>query len=687
MSDSARLGRYILKRKIATGGMAEIWLAEQAGPAGFAKEIVIKRILPHLADDQKFVEMFLDEARLAAAFSHPNIAQIFDLGEADGSYYIAMEYIDGFDLEGIVERAIDTGHLIPVEVAARLIADAAQGLDYAHSFVDKDGKPMGLVHRDISPQNILVSKDGVAKVVDFGVAKARNKSNKTQTGAVKGKLSYMSPEQITASKDLDGRSDIFALGIVLYELVTTQRPFGHESELLAVSAILNDAVRIPDRLTANVPGELEQIILKALDKDRDRRFQEAAEMQSALESFLARRGTLLTQRDISAYLKDLFSDDPSGGIPGKLAGPVSPFLGGDTMSPITSAPTMATELPEAGLARNTEPQSIYAGQTVASPPTDRAPTPAPAPPPTAGPTTNPMAGTQTTPMAGHMSGSAPPAAQPQIQSGNVAAVASGAARSVSGAFTDSVPAVGGKKTRAGLVIGMIVVLVLIAAVAFAFLQVLGGGDETDTADAGEVASQSPDTEIVAPVVDTGVAQQGVDTGLTQQGVGQQGVGQQGVGQQGVGQQGVGQQGVDAGVVVASPDTGTMVASPDAGSSTTGPYHPAGSPDDKVDEEDAGGDEGSEDNDEASGDDEASDDEDESGDDEPSGDDGSIRITVTAPGRHSIYIDGERVGRLPGRNSFDVSAGRHRVRVVNDRSGEEQTQTVNVRAGRSASVRF
>lgn len=312
-----RLGRYRLERKIAMGGMAEIWLAKQDGPAGFEKELVIKRILPHLADDEKFVGMFLDEARLAAQLTHPNIAQIFDLGEIDGSYFIAMEFIDGYDLSDIVERAVELGRAVPPAIAARIIVDACQALDYAHNFTGKDGVAIQLVHRDVSPQNILVARSGVVKLVDFGVAKAATSQHKTQTGAVKGKLSYMSPEQISG-KPLDGRSDLFALGIVLYELVTAQRPFGHASELLAVTAILNEQPPSPRMLVQGVPHELENVIFGALEKDRDKRIPSARDMQLALEAVLRDSGALLSARDIGDYITDLFSDAPTH-MPGQLA--------------------------------------------------------------------------------------------------------------------------------------------------------------------------------------------------------------------------------------------------------------------------------------------------------------------------------------------------------------------------------
>ncbi len=313
MNDNMQLGRYRLERQIASGGMAEIWLAKQDGPAGFQKDVVVKRIRPHLASDEKFVEMFLDEARLAAQLDHPNIVQIFDLGHVGSNYFIAMEYVDGWDVEAIIDRSVELRRHLHPAICARIISDACTGLGYAHEFKDRDGNPAGLVHRDISPQNIRVARSGLVKVMDFGIAKAATSSHKTQTGAVKGKLSYMSPEQIMA-QDLDARSDVFALGIVLYELLVGQRPFGHESELLAITAIMNQQPRSLSDIAPNIPDELEQIVLRSLAKERDQRFHSAAELQLALEQYLRSEGLLLTQRDISEYLADLFSATPSGRI-------------------------------------------------------------------------------------------------------------------------------------------------------------------------------------------------------------------------------------------------------------------------------------------------------------------------------------------------------------------------------------
>ncbi len=310
MDASNRLGKYELESKIAVGGMAEIWLAKQVGPAGFAKTQVIKRILPNLAQDAKFVEMFLDEARIAANLEHPNIVRISDLGEADGSYYIAMEYIDGPDLDYVIERATQLDVLVSQTVAARIVADMLAGLDYAHHFQDSQGELLNLVHRDISPHNVLISANGVVKVCDFGVAKAATSRHKTQAGAVKGKFAYMSPEQI-AAQPLDGRSDVFAAGIVLYELTTNQRPFGDEGELLAVTAILTQQPTDPREFVADFPADLEEIIMRALAKNRDERYADAREMQEALERFIQSQGQIVGAREVAEYIQDLFSARPS----------------------------------------------------------------------------------------------------------------------------------------------------------------------------------------------------------------------------------------------------------------------------------------------------------------------------------------------------------------------------------------
>ena len=214
MSEPAgiKFGHFTLGKRLARGGMAEVFLARQRGPEGFDRKVAVKRILPHLAETADFVRMFLSEARLAARLSHPNIVHIYELGQVGGDYFIAMEYVDGVHAGQLIEHA-RTEPIWP-ELIARIGADAAGALAYAHRLTDADGRPLQLVHRDVSPQNIMVSSDGIVKLVDFGIAKAASKAEETRPGVVKGKYAYMSPEQ-TVGRALDGRSDVFSLGVVL----------------------------------------------------------------------------------------------------------------------------------------------------------------------------------------------------------------------------------------------------------------------------------------------------------------------------------------------------------------------------------------------------------------------------------------------------------------------------------------
>jgi serine/threonine protein kinase len=244
-------GNYQLVKKLATGGMAEVWLAKQTGIEGFNRHVVVKRILPHLAEDPEFVHMFLNEAKIASRFNHPNIAQIYDLGEHGEQYFIAMEFIHGEDLGRVMRRAWSTGQWIARHISLRIVADSCQGLYYAHTRLDERGQPLRVVHRDISPQNILISFDGAVKVVDFGIAKASDQVSNTKSGAIKGKFAYMAPEQ-AAGKPLDARSDIFALGLVLYELITGVRPLKRDSELAdRKSTRLNSSHRYISRMPSS----------------------------------------------------------------------------------------------------------------------------------------------------------------------------------------------------------------------------------------------------------------------------------------------------------------------------------------------------------------------------------------------------------------------------------------------------
>ncbi len=302
-----RFGKYTLIKKLATGGMAEIWLSRQGGIAGFNRFVVIKKILSHLAEEETFRNMFLDEAKMSAQLTHPNIVQVYDFGEADGTYYIAMEFISGENLAAIAWRGVKRKKPLSPTFAARIIADACKALNYAHHLTKSDGTALEIVHRDISPQNILVTYEGEIKVVDFGIAKAATKSQHTKTGMLKGKFSYMSPEQCLG-EHVDMRSDVFALGIVCYELCTGKRLFKHESELMILEMITKRRITPPSEVSEGISPELEGIIMKALEKNREDRYQTGQEFALALDDYLRRDGASSSNADIAEYMRSLFGD-------------------------------------------------------------------------------------------------------------------------------------------------------------------------------------------------------------------------------------------------------------------------------------------------------------------------------------------------------------------------------------------
>ncbi|MFW6369186.1 MAG: PEGA domain-containing protein [Myxococcota bacterium] len=306
-----KLGKYSLLKLLATGGMAEIWLARQREVEGFEKLVVVKRILPHLSSNADFVRMFLDEARLAAQLSHPNIVQIYELGRVDELYFIAMEFIHGENLRVVNRAATRAGTGFHHDLCAKVISQSCEALYYAHNKTDVAGRPLGLVHRDISPQNIILSFEGQTKVVDFGIAKAATQCEETRTGVLKGKYAYMSPEQCRGDK-LDGRSDIFALGIVLWELATGTRLFKQASELMILKAICDEPTPAPTQVRRDIPAELEAIILKALAKHPEERFQDCYQMHLALEGYLRSREHQVTSLTLAEAMRGLFSEKLAG---------------------------------------------------------------------------------------------------------------------------------------------------------------------------------------------------------------------------------------------------------------------------------------------------------------------------------------------------------------------------------------
>jgi TonB family protein len=308
-ADGIKFGQYVLLEKIATGGMAEVWKARMKGVEGFQKIVAIKKILPHLSDNQDFIEMFVDEAKLAAQLNHNNIIHIYDLGKIQSSYYIAMEYIDGYDLKNILKKAQERDQPLSVEIALFVASKIAAALDYAHRKRDFEDKEMGLVHRDVSPQNVLISEEGDIKLCDFGIAKAASKASHTQAGALKGKLQYMSPEQAWG-RNIDRRSDIFALSTVLFEMLTARKLFSGDNELSILEQVREARVTAPSQYNDEVTPEIDAIVLKALQKDPANRYQTAGEMQRDLDAILYSFRPTPTSADLAIYMHRLATSVP-----------------------------------------------------------------------------------------------------------------------------------------------------------------------------------------------------------------------------------------------------------------------------------------------------------------------------------------------------------------------------------------
>jgi serine/threonine protein kinase len=303
-----RLGRYTLLSRLASGGMAEVYLARQEGAEGFEKLVAVKRILASYVEDKDFVTMFLDEGRLAGQLSHPHIVQTFDLGEDRGDYFIAMEYVAGESLSAITRALRAVGQLIDERVAVQLIAQAADALDYAHHKKDLKGEALGIVHRDVSPQNLLVTYEGQLKVLDFGIAKARNRHVRTETGQVKGKFSYMSPEQL-GSGEVDGRSDVFALGIVAFELLTGTRLVGggDTAKSMALISGLGRMPRLSER-RPNIDRRLDLIVGRAMERSLSQRYATAADFSRDLRALRAGE-TEAGAKDAAQLMQRLFRNE------------------------------------------------------------------------------------------------------------------------------------------------------------------------------------------------------------------------------------------------------------------------------------------------------------------------------------------------------------------------------------------
>ena len=305
----SRFGKYTLIRKLATGGMAELFLAIQKSVAGFEKLLVIKRILPAMNQDRAFIEMLLHEARIAATLSHPNIVQIFDVGQYDGQYFIAMEHVHGEDLRSIVRQMKKKDVLeFPLEHALAIVLGMCAGLSYAHEKHELDGSALNIVHRDISPQNVVVTFTGDVKIVDFGIAKSDTRiGEQTKSGKLKGKVPYMSPEQ-ARGESIDARSDVFSTGVMLFELTTGKRLFKGTSEYETLRLICEREYPRPSDIRSDYPPDLEPIVMRALAKDANDRYQSAREMQADLEDFVRRHQVAVSHIALNQFMQSLFED-------------------------------------------------------------------------------------------------------------------------------------------------------------------------------------------------------------------------------------------------------------------------------------------------------------------------------------------------------------------------------------------
>lgn len=302
-------GKYFLLEKIATGGMAEIYKAMYRAGGDFEKTLVIKRILPHLATDEEFVSMFRDEAKLTVRLSHANVVQVFDFGRHGDDHFLAMEYVQGQNLRQVMRRCQELGATVPIPFALYCCMEVCKGLQYAHTRKDENDQPMGIIHRDITPSNILLSYDGEVKIADFGIAKAVSRHSGTQAGMIKGKASYLSPEQVKGKEVVDHRADIYSLGAVLWELLVGRKLFSGENDFEIMNKIAEAVVDRPSNVNASVPERIDLVSMMALERDRMKRYPNAASMQKDLARLLAEFGGDVTSVDIGNFLHRLFKKE------------------------------------------------------------------------------------------------------------------------------------------------------------------------------------------------------------------------------------------------------------------------------------------------------------------------------------------------------------------------------------------
>ena len=351
-------GKYYLLDRIGAGGMAEVFLAVAIGPEGFQRLLVIKRMLPHLSQDRSFVQMFVDEAKLCGLLSHPNLVQIFEFGAIEGSFFIAMEHVQGETLSAVRAKLAEEGRVAPVAATLEIVRQVCLGLHYAHS-LQSAGQPLGIIHRDISPSNLMLSFHGTMKILDFGIARVAEglRETHTQAGTMKGKVSYMSPEQIRM-ETIDSRSDVFAVGIVLHEFLTGRRLFKATNEYNGARMVLESVVPLPSSLNSEVPAEVDRIVMRALERDRDARYPTAGEIADDIEKVLFEMRA--SPHEPRKLLVSLFPQGPSRTGELRLAVTPSPVLlqsgsslqsGGSAVpSPISGSASLSASNPTKPLA-------------------------------------------------------------------------------------------------------------------------------------------------------------------------------------------------------------------------------------------------------------------------------------------------------------------------------------------------
>ncbi len=423
-------GKYDLLERINVGGMAEVFRAKAYGVEGFERLVAVKRILPNIAEDQEFIRMFIDEAKIAVQLNHANIAQIFDLGVEDDSYYIALEHIHGRDLRAVYDRCRNRRQLIPVSHACFVAMKLCEGLDYAHNKRDQAGRMLGLVHRDVSPQNILVSFDGEVKIIDFGIAKAVGKGPVTQAGILKGKFGYMSPEQVRGLP-IDRRSDIFSCGIVLYELLTGQRLFVGESDFATLEKVRNVEIIPPRDINPSIPDELERIVLSALASTSEDRYQNAIDLHDELQAFIYTTGEFCSRKDLALWMKRLFAKEIEDETARIESFQLLPSRGQENTEPRRMNPSLDWDDEELETSIYDEPPPILETAPKVKRPTS---------PPVARAATIPPAAPKSTPTPEIPTPSLPPSTRSTTESSAISAIALAAQSDISDPLAIAAPA-------------------------------------------------------------------------------------------------------------------------------------------------------------------------------------------------------------------------------------------------------